>query len=165
MKREGCRNGLVFRFGGCGVRAGSEDGKEKNFPQEFGISKKRVTFAVPNPYEGSLAQLVQSVCLTSRGSGVRIPQLPRNETRRLPQPSRFFVLSAHGPEAPYGDSRRKRYAPAETHPPSFFPTSRPAEAVSHRPVSAQGSVCAPARERGAQGPAPRKCRARQVNDA
>ena len=25
---------------------------------------------------GSLAQLVQSVCLTSRGSGVRIPQLP-----------------------------------------------------------------------------------------
>ncbi len=89
MKRDGCRNGLVFRFGGCGVRAGSEDGKEKIFPQEFGISKKRVTFAVPNPYEGSLAQLVQSVCLTSRGSGVRIPQLPRNETRRLPQPPRF----------------------------------------------------------------------------
>ena len=27
---------------------------------------------------GSLAQLVQSVCLTSRGSGVRIPQLPQN---------------------------------------------------------------------------------------
>ena len=25
---------------------------------------------------GSLAQLVQSVCLTSRGSGVRLPQLP-----------------------------------------------------------------------------------------
>ena len=28
-------------------------------------------------HQGSLAQLVQSVCLTSRGSGVRIPQLPR----------------------------------------------------------------------------------------
>ena len=27
---------------------------------------------------GSLAQLVQSVCLTSRGSGVRLPQLPQN---------------------------------------------------------------------------------------
>jgi len=26
---------------------------------------------------GSLAQLVQSICLTSRGSGVRIPQLPQ----------------------------------------------------------------------------------------
>ena len=28
---------------------------------------------------GSLAQLVQSVCLTSRGSGVRLPQLPQRE--------------------------------------------------------------------------------------
>ncbi len=27
--------------------------------------------------KGSLAQLVQSICLTSRGSGVRIPQLPQ----------------------------------------------------------------------------------------
>ena len=27
--------------------------------------------------EGRLAQLVQSVCLTSRGSGVRIPQRPQ----------------------------------------------------------------------------------------
>jgi hypothetical protein len=26
--------------------------------------------------KGSLAQLVQSICLTSRGSGVRTPQLP-----------------------------------------------------------------------------------------
>ena len=29
--------------------------------------------------DGRLAQLVQSVCLTSRGSGVRIPQRPRRE--------------------------------------------------------------------------------------
>jgi putative endonuclease len=29
--------------------------------------------------KGSLAQLVQSICLTSRGSGVRIPQLPLNK--------------------------------------------------------------------------------------
>ena len=29
---------------------------------------------------GRLAQLVQSVCLTSRGSGVRIPQRPQTKT-------------------------------------------------------------------------------------
>ena len=34
------------------------------------------TFALAIQQKGSLAQLVQSVCLTSRGSGVRIPQLP-----------------------------------------------------------------------------------------
>ena len=33
----------------------------------------------PKRKEGSLAQLVQSVCLTSRGSGVRLPQLPPPE--------------------------------------------------------------------------------------
>ena len=32
---------------------------------------------------GSLAQLVQSVCLTSRGSGVRLPQLPQRKTSSL----------------------------------------------------------------------------------
>ena len=32
-------------------------------------------------YLGSLAQLVQSICLTSRGSGVRTPQLPRGQKR------------------------------------------------------------------------------------
>ena len=31
--------------------------------------------------EGSIAQLVQSVCLTSRGSGVRIPVLPPENQR------------------------------------------------------------------------------------
>ena len=31
---------------------------------------------LPRATEGHLAQLVQSVCLTSRGSGVRIPQCP-----------------------------------------------------------------------------------------
>ena len=40
---------------------------------------------------GSLAQLVQSVCLTSRGSGVRIPQLPQKKTPTLV--GVFFVLS------------------------------------------------------------------------
>ena len=32
--------------------------------------------------EGSIAQLVQSICLTSRGSGVRTPLLPRKEKKR-----------------------------------------------------------------------------------
>ena len=38
----------------------------------------QITFAIPSGknVNGSLAQLVQSICLTSRGSGVRIPQLP-----------------------------------------------------------------------------------------
>ena len=31
---------------------------------------------------GSIAQLVQSVCLTSRGSGVRLPLLPRKKAHR-----------------------------------------------------------------------------------
>ncbi len=31
---------------------------------------------VHNISKGSIAQLVQSVCLTSRGSGVRLPLLP-----------------------------------------------------------------------------------------
>ncbi len=35
--------------------------------------------------EGSIAQLVQSVCLTSRGSGVRLPLLPPEKASgRLP---------------------------------------------------------------------------------
>ena len=44
---------------------------------------------------GSLAQLVQSVCLTSRGSGVRIPQLPLNESSRLQQCKRLFHEREH----------------------------------------------------------------------
>lgn len=41
--------------------------------------------------EGSLAQLVQSVCLTSRGSGVRIPQLPQDKSKK-PLLSGFFTF-------------------------------------------------------------------------
>ena len=39
---------------------------------------------------GSLAQLVQSVCLTSRGSGVRLPQLPQKEVIRQRVASFFY---------------------------------------------------------------------------
>ena len=64
-----------------------------NFSRRFlgktfgGFSKRRIFAAsfqkaiIARPLEGRLAQLVQSICLTSRGSGVRIPQ----------RPPRFFV--------------------------------------------------------------------------
>ncbi len=52
----------------------------KNFceflAKKFVNSKKVRTFATLSAGKGRLAQLVQSVCLTSRGSGVRIPQRP-----------------------------------------------------------------------------------------
>ena len=41
-------------------------------------------------FNGSLAQLVQSVCLTSRGSGVRIPQLPLIKKRSEMRVERIF---------------------------------------------------------------------------
>ncbi len=48
---------------------------------------------VHNISEGSIAQLVQSVCLTSRGSGVRLPLLPPNEKRLCSNLQRRFSLS------------------------------------------------------------------------
>ncbi len=58
---------------------------EKFFFKKFAGKKKSSIFAAsfrgrhyffPDLF-GRLAQLVQSICLTSRGSGVRIPQRPR----------------------------------------------------------------------------------------
>gem|GEM_PF-2105038 len=43
------------------------------------VSKKVRNFASLLTGKGRLAQLVQSVCLTSRGSGVRIPQRPQQK--------------------------------------------------------------------------------------
>ena len=39
-------------------------------------TNKKTLFFEKQPTFGRLAQLVQSICLTSRGSGVRIPQRP-----------------------------------------------------------------------------------------
>ena len=51
---------------------------------------------------GSLAQLVQSVCLTSRGSGVRLPQLPpKKDLFRIPEEVFFYV---YVPPECYGKS-------------------------------------------------------------
>ena len=67
---------------------------------------------------GSIAQLVQSACLTSRGSGVRIPLLPRKERSELsgrsfrydegrnPRPSAW----RHQPRIGERSFRRKRRA-------------------------------------------------------
>ena len=67
---------------------------------------------------GSIAQLVQSVCLTSRGSGVRLPLLPRKERSELsgrsfrydegrnPRPSAW----RHQPRIGERSFRRKRRA-------------------------------------------------------
>ena len=59
--------------------------KLKKSSKKFAVIKKSSTFASPERWTtgqrfGSLAQLVQSVCLTSRGSGVRLPQLPPKKT-------------------------------------------------------------------------------------
>ena len=46
------------------------------------VGQKKVhNFATLLRARGRLAQLVQSVCLTSRGSGVRIPQRPQHQPR------------------------------------------------------------------------------------
>ena len=69
---------------------------------------------------GSLAQLVQSVCLTSRGSGVRIPQLPPNESSRLQQCKRLFHEREHssvGLDAPARQAGGQRFKSACSHDP------------------------------------------------
>ena len=52
----------------------------------FGGFKKSRTFASLFETEvyGRLAQLVQSICLTSRGSAVRIRQRPHEKNETLP---------------------------------------------------------------------------------
>ena len=79
---EGVKNGVKLRGG------------EKNWQnlwiiENFGVTLHRKT-------EGRLAQLVQSVCLTSRGSGVRIPQRPPPHDRVFDD-SVFFLCRGRGP--------------------------------------------------------------------
>ena len=67
-------------------------------PKSFANSKKGYTFAIangkqPKQTQGRLAQLVQSICLTSRGSAVRIRQRPPKESRlKIERFSTDFVL-------------------------------------------------------------------------
>ena len=77
-----------------------------NFSRRFlgktfgGFSKRRIFAAsfqkaiIARPLEGRLAQLVQSICLTSRGSGVRIPQRPPFKRDACYDASLFLCLLA-----------------------------------------------------------------------
>ena len=74
-----------------GKRRGGESKDPRKENKVFPFSKKRHIDLI-----GSLAQLVQSVCLTSRGSGVRIPQLPQ-----------FSRKGREGRKEKRGESREK----------------------------------------------------------
>ncbi len=82
--RAPCSPGRSFARGGreaaveaVGARSGAAG--EKRFRKKGpGLAEViYLSYICTRNKQGSLAQLVQSVCLTSRGSGVRIPQLPR----------------------------------------------------------------------------------------
>ena len=62
------------------------------------IRKNLHIFAIlfRNRMLGSIAQLVQSVCLTSRGSGVRLPLLPRKKRSDFPVAS-FVMMKVETP--------------------------------------------------------------------
>ena len=66
---------------------------------------------------GSLAQLVQSICLTSRGSGVRIPQLPLiiERQRRINNPSLFCASCCVKTSFPH-HSHKIRFTPFRCRP-------------------------------------------------
>ena len=75
----------------------------KKICQSFAEFKNCTTFASAIKQHGRLAQLVQSIWFTPRGSGVRIPQRPRNKrqkaTKKMPKSCKssglqdFFLLS------------------------------------------------------------------------
>ena len=62
----------------CPIFGSFEKNLTKN-AQKFWRFKKLSYLCIAFSENGRLAQLVQSVCLTSRGSGVRIPQRPQNK--------------------------------------------------------------------------------------
>ena len=64
------------------------------------------TFAIPNEkngtryFKGSIAQLVESICLTSRGSGVRLPLLPLKKPYSICCKAFFFVCLSIAKQEP-----------------------------------------------------------------
>ena len=64
-------------------RNGVVGGNHENFLKNRQNVLVNKIFQTKHGSLGSLAQLVQSVCLTSRGSGVRLPQLPQIENQAL----------------------------------------------------------------------------------
>ena len=79
-----------------GRKVTENQGKMKNmrFLLKFILSlqKSVVTLHRFNGEHGRLAQLVQSICLTSRGSGVRIPQRPLHKSSAKLPGTFFFVI-------------------------------------------------------------------------
>ena len=65
----------------------------KKSAEYLDISKKLPTFAPAYKKQGRLAQLVQSVCLTSRGSAVRIRQRPQQNPAALRWDCRIFFYA------------------------------------------------------------------------
>ena len=74
----------------------------KKVRQKFAETKKRRTFAsLLKRKRGRLAQPVQSICLTSRGSGVRIPQRPPQILFLFRVMARGALSSAGSEHLPY----------------------------------------------------------------
>ena len=67
----------------------------------FGGFKKSRTFASAIKQHGRLAQLVQSIWFTPRGSGVRIPQRPQKEVKKG---FLFYVLNFPGATVIFPDN-------------------------------------------------------------
>src|SRR5215218_156504 len=66
-------------------------GKSDNFFNKF-FCRKYLAPYLCHPKNGSLAQLVQSICLTSRGSAVRPRQLPLKRKPNTDKGFRFFYV-------------------------------------------------------------------------
>ena len=69
---------------------------KKKIHQSFAEFKNCTTFASAIKQYGRLAQLVQSIWFTPRGSGVRIPQRPQKEVKKG---FLFYVLNFPGPRS------------------------------------------------------------------
>ena len=63
----------------------------KKICQSFAEFKNCTTFASAIKQHGRLAQLVQSIWFTPRGSGVRIPQRPRNKRQKVTKKCQSLV--------------------------------------------------------------------------
>ena len=71
---------------------------KKKIHQSFAEFKNCTTFASAIKQYGRLAQLVQSIWFTPRGSGVRIPQRPQKRFKR----TSFFIAPYFSREPSFG---------------------------------------------------------------
>ncbi len=66
----------------------------KNGCRQLFFAQTEICYSFAVQFIGSLAQLVQSICLTSRGSGVRTPQLPLDNQPLTKNCEWLFYLQA-----------------------------------------------------------------------